>query len=595
MSDENPKPGIDYADTSISGRKAEIVPRRKRRTSLVSRGQPMVWLTGGCVAVALLMTLLLLGFVLVRGVSTFWPQPIAQVTTDAGDVLLGIPSRTQPTADGTGNELLYRVGNFDVSGERFKFVRDDDVTDTQFPEWALQVERIENGIAVGYLDAIIHDGKRTEGRAEAWAKFNELHPEARAIYEELKELEEYGIGGVADQQEEIRLQLKGVALEHGDDSPRYRDAVAEAQPELDRLAEEFAELNEERRAFEDELSKFRMELRTQDGVILPADPLDRATPMMLHQVVRAYPANQLGFFDKIGVYFGRWWEYLTDVPREANSEGGVWPAIVGTVMLTFIMIIVVLPVGVVAAIYLREYAKQGLIVSVVRICVNNLAGVPSIVYGVFGLGFFCYGVGKWIDGGPDHGGLGQASAGAWWMGIGVAVVLVAAAIAVGIIGGRVGKSDKVGGEWQTRALGIATFILWSAAVVTAFWLIATVPFFDGFHRAKLPDPTVGKSAMIWASLTLALLTLPVIIVSTEEALSAVPNSMREGSYACGASKWQTIRRIVLPRALPGIMTGMILAIARGTGEVAPLMLVGAVKLAPELPIAFDFPYFGTNR
>jgi phosphate transport system permease protein len=147
--------------------------------------------------------------------------------------------------------------------------------------------------------------------------------------------------------------------------------------------------------------------------------------------------------------------------------------------------------------------------------VNNLAGVPSIVFGVFGLGFFCYLIGGTID------------------------------------------------QW--------------------------------FYSERLPDPTVGKSAMIWASLTLALLTLPVVIVATEEALAAVPRSMREGSYACGASKWQTIRRIVLPRAMPGIMTGMILAIARGAGEVAPLMIVGAVKLAPELPISTEGPWFGTNR
>ncbi|MEM8873626.1 MAG: ABC transporter permease subunit [Planctomycetota bacterium] len=592
MSEPNEPNDIDYADPAT----ADVAPqRRKRRTSLVSRGQPMVWLTGGCVAVALLMTVTLLGFVLLQGLGTFWPQPVVQVSTTDGDTLLGIPSRAVDKADGTGQEILYRVGNFDVTGERFKYVREDAIAETNEPEWALTVERLENGIAIGYLDAIIHDGVRTEGRAEAWAKFQELYPQARAIFAKLKELEEYEIGGLADEEEVVRLKLRSVELEHGEGSTEYRQAVADAQPALEEMAARFTELNAERRELEDELAKFRMEMRTEAGVIVPNDPLYPDEPMMLHRVVRAFPANQLGTLDKVGIYFGRWWEYLTDVPREANSEGGIWPAIVGTVMLTFIMILVVLPIGVIAAIYLREYARQGLIVSVIRICVNNLAGVPSIVYGVFGLGFFCYTVGKWIDGGPEHAGFGHASAGGWWAGIGVAILLVAAAVVVGILGGRMGKSDKVGGEWQTRALGFATFFLWAGAVVTLGWLLATIPFFDGFHRAKLPDPTVGKSAMIWASLTLALLTLPVIIVSTEEALAAVPNSMREGSYACGASKWQTIRRIVLPRALPGIMTGMILAIARGTGEVAPLMLVGAVKLAPELPVAADFPYFGTNR
>jgi phosphate transport system permease protein len=183
--------------------------------------------------------------------------------------------------------------------------------------------------------------------------------------------------------------------------------------------------------------------------------------------------------------------------------------------MTLLMTIAVVPFGVMAALYLREYARAGPIVSAVRIAVNNLAGVPSIVFGVFGLGFFCYTIGAGID--------------------------------------------------------------------------------ELLFPAKLPNPTFGKGGVLWSVLTLALLTLPVVIVATEEALAAVPNSMREGSYACGASKWQTIRRIVLPRALPGVMTGVILAMARGAGEVAPLMLVGAVKLAPELPVDGVFPWVHVDR
>lgn len=217
----------------------------------------------------------------------------------------------------------------------------------------------------------------------------------------------------------------------------------------------------------------------------------------------------------MSLYTARWWEYLSDEPREANSEGGIFPAIWGTIVMTLVMSLAVVPFGVLAALYLREYAKAGVMVSAVRIAVNNLAGVPSIVFGVFGLGFFCYVVGASLD--------------------------------------------------------------------------------ELFFTANLPNPTFGKGGLLWASLTLALMTLPVVIVATEEALSAVPNSMREGSYACGASKWQTIRRIVLPRAMPGIMTGMILAMARGAGEVAPLMLVGAVKLAPELPVDGMFPFVHPER
>jgi ABC-type phosphate transport system, permease component len=116
-----------------------------------------------------------------------------------------------------------------------------------------------------------------------------------------------------------------------------------------------------------------------------------------------------------------------------------------------------------------------------------------------------------------------------------------------------------------------------------------------FYPEKLPNPTFGTGGILWASLTLALLTVPVVIVATEEALSSVPRSMREGSLACGASKWQTIRYVILPKAFPGIMTGMILAMARGAGEVAPLMLVGVVKLAPALPIDGFFPFVHLER
>jgi phosphate transport system permease protein len=237
--------------------------------------------------------------------------------------------------------------------------------------------------------------------------------------------------------------------------------------------------------------------------------------MVVGDIVRAYPANQLSLLGKVGVYVSRWWEFLTDEPRNANNEGGVFPAIFGTVSMTLIMSLLVVPFGVLAALYLREYAKQGVVVSAVRVAVNNLAGVPSIVFGVFGLGFFCYIIGASID--------------------------------------------------------------------------------DLFFAAKLPDPTYGKGGILWASLTLALLTLPVVIVATEEAIAAVPRSMREGSYACGATKWQTIQRIVLPKAAPGIMTGMILAIARGAGEVAPLMLVGAMKVAEKLPIDGTAPFVHPER
>jgi ABC-type phosphate transport system permease subunit len=261
-------------------------------------------------------------------------------------------------------------------------------------------------------------------------------------------------------------------------------------------------------------------------------------------------------------------------------------------MLTLVMVIFVVPIGVIAALYLREYAKQGPLVAFVRISVNNLAGVPSIVYGVFGLGFFCYIVGRFIDRGPD-----VPMALARWSGLAIATVAL-----VGIAAGltlflNIFTKEKERGR-AGQALTMLVFLAWLASAALVVFLVWTTPFFHGFFPARAAEgtPTLGKSAMIWASLTLSLLTLPLVIVATEEALSAVPRSMREGSFACGASKWQTIRRIVLPRAMPGVMTGMILAIARGAGEVAPIMLVGAVKLAPELPISVHpSELFGLNR
>jgi phosphate transport system permease protein len=246
-----------------------------------------------------------------------------------------------------------------------------------------------------------------------------------------------------------------------------------------------------------------------------ADINGREKTLEFSVLVRLYPANDLNFVQKAGVYVSRWVEFLTSEPREANTEGGVLPAIFGTAAMTLLMVVIVAPFGVITALYLREYAKQGRLVSFVRISVNNLAGVPSIVYGVFGLGFFAYVLGSSIDG--------------------------------------------------------------------------------LFFPERLPNPTFGTGGLLWSALTLALLTVPVVIVATEEALAAVPRSMREGSLACGASKWQTIRYIVLPRAMPGVMTGIILAMARGAGEVAPLMLVGVVKLAPQLPVDGYFPYVHLER
>lgn len=312
----------------------------------------------------------------------------------------------------------------------------------------------------------------------------------------------------------------------------------------------------------------------------------------MSQIVRQVRPNTMGFSERLGVYLSRWWEYLSTMPREANTEGGVYPVIMGTVLLTLLLTLVVTPMGVIAALYLREYAKQGIVTSMIRIAVNNLAGVPSIVYGVFGLGFFCYTVGSYVDVGPSES--TKMSVSGWWM-----LLVISAMMIIGAVAMRLWSKPNPGklpGAMNV-VLQRVSWLVWGVSVICVVMLVAGTPYFNGLFEARSSTgtPTFGARGLLWASLTLALLTLPVVIVATEEAIAAVPNSMREGSYGCGASKWQTMRRIVLPGAMPGILTGAILAMARGAGEVAPLMLVGAVKLNQDLPIDGEAPFLHADR
>lgn len=317
----------------------------------------------------------------------------------------------------------------------------------------------------------------------------------------------------------------------------------------------------------------------------------REHQVLVSDIVRLIEPNRLTTFGKLQVYGARWWEFLLGEPREAGVEGGVFPAIWGTIVMTLIMSLVVMPFGVLAALYMREYAKGGWLLSAIRISINNLAGVPSIVYGVFGLSFFCYTIGGYIDGGPAKAGFPPWPEAAWFSALAILAILGLTAFAVSFLSGR---SSQTGSRWRS-ILTAGSGLLWLATLVGIVVLMAKTPIFHGFYEARLPNPTFGKGCLLWAACTLALLTLPVVIVATEEALAAVPNSLREGSYACGAGKWQTIERIVLPYARPGIITGFILAMARGAGEVAPMMLVGAIPLTSDLPLDLEFPFLHGSR
>ncbi len=335
--------------------------------------------------------------------------------------------------------------------------------------------------------------------------------------------------------------------------PAARQSIEEFLSVTGTAAKEAARIQEQIDRIKDENARYQLSMTTA---------ANQSKSLPLAEIVRAFPANQLSTFERLKIYFSRWLEFLLDEPREANSEGGVMPAIWGTVTMTMIMSLIVVPFGVLAALYLREYAKGGAIVSAVRISINNLAGVPSIVFGVFGLGFFCYIIGGFVDGGAPI----QMPPARWWL-----LLITLTVLAIGAFSLSVQSLTRVGRSASSRGrlLGILTGVVWLLATLAFIVVVASTPYFSGFFAATLPNPTYGKGGLLWASLTLALLTLPVVIVATEEALSAVPNSLREGSYACGGSKWQTIRRIVLPHAMPGIMTGMILAMARARVKSPP--------------------------
>ncbi|MBN8945275.1 MAG: phosphate ABC transporter permease PstA [Rhizobiales bacterium] len=510
---------------------ARSVARRQRSslaslTDLRAQGEPWIWLLGGALSFGIVMILGFLLLVFWNGLVTFWPGPIELVRLSDNSVIAGEPSRAtiyRPGPEvlqaleprvrdrianngGFAERTLFRTGNYDLHGDDFRWISDFAVASVDTPRDLFLIERQEWGVFVGRIESFRWSGRDVKVSDPHSQELRDAHRQARERWARIRAIERSDIGSVNHELEKERLRLRKAEIDNpqgGAVLDGAREAFARREAELKQRYEVLAtQAQELRRAHEAE----SVTLRDVGG---------REKVQPLGTLIRFYPANDLGLLQKLTVYLSRWAEFLTDEPREANTEGGVMPAIFGTFAMTLLMVLVVTPFGVVTALYLREYAKQGRLVSFVRISVNNLAGVPSIVYGVFGLGFFAYILGANID-----------------------------------------------------AL---------------------------FFPERLPNPTFGTGGLLWASLTLALLTVPVVIVATEEALSAVPRSMREGSLACGASKWQTIRNIVLPRAMPGIMTGIILAMARGAGEVAPLMLVGVVKLAPELPIDSYFPFFHMER
>ncbi len=495
-------------------------------SELPAHGEPFLWGFGGALLFGLLMIVGFVALVLWNGLMTFAPRPVQLVILKDGSRIAGELTRSETyrpgerelatrdgdarrridEAQGLARRTLYRIGNFDLYNEDYRWVSDADVARVTQPRDIFVMERLEWGPFIGYIRTLKLDRTVFAGDSLPREALYRAQEEAVQRRRRVREIERDEIGAVNRALDTERLRLRRVALREGEVGSAYREALEAFENRRAALQRRYDHLAEEARRIKTHDAEFSVTVAEVGG---------KEKTFPLSQVVRLYPANDLSGWEKARVYLSRWAEFLSQEPREANTEGGVMPAIFGTFVMTVMMALAVAPFGVMAALYLREYARQGRMTSIVRICVNNLAGVPSIVYGVFGLGFFAYLCG--------------------------------------------GAMDRV------------------------------------FFPERLPNPTFGTGGLLWASLTLALLTVPVVIVATEEALAAVPQSMREGSLGCGASKWQTIKYIVLPRALPGIMTGLILAMARGAGEVAPLMLVGVVKLAPELPLDGVFPYLHLER
>jgi phosphate transport system permease protein len=487
----------------------------------IQQGHPWVWLNAGAVAICMVMVFGLLIFIAVKGAVHFWPNAIysglyAPPNQPAEYILGEIREREIVTAKRMREanvdipadvefvpRALMKVGNRDMTGKDFRWILTDYLTEVSEPIDAVVFERREWGNFYGFPVDIIEAGEALNLQPDVvWPELETRLARVLDIFSEIRDIEVGAIGRINYQIEQLRLERRAQELAGTLDS----QAVAQIEAERADLDARYAVLENQLIDLYAQINRDKVRVKAISGA---------TQEIALSRVVRAVRPNDLSLIDKLVYYISHFVEFVIDEPREANTEGGIFPAIFGTVVMVIVMSIIVTPFGVIAAVYLREYAKQGPLTRTIRIAVNNLAGVPSIVYGVFGLGFFVYAIGGGID--------------------------------------------------------------------------------QAFYPESLPAPMFGTPGLLWASLTLALLTVPVVIVATEEGLTRIPRAVREGSLALGATKFETLWRVVLPMSSPAMMTGLILAIARAAGEVAPLMLVGVVKMAPSLPVDLNAPFIHFER
>jgi phosphate transport system permease protein len=478
-------------------------------------GSPWIWLSAGGVSLSLISVLGLLWLIASKGLSFFWPAEVHEFksineygkhTTVIGEIydrefipasqLAHTDIKLDPSQEMV-ERLLVKTGNRELVSLDFRWLLVPQIQSTTTPKDIAVIERRTNGNFYGYIETVFLDGKEVPH-----SSLPELLERVDNFQEEIETLQKKHIGAINYQLERLRLKERKYKLDNELTAAKESQIATDSEA----LKAEYQTLEKELMALRDEIARDHVVVRAMDG--------QKVTISFEHILDITYN-NQLGFVEKIGTFLSQIGGFLVDDPREANTEGGVFPAIFGTVLMVLLMTVIVYPFGVIAAIYLHEYAGKNALTKLLRIAVINLAGVPSIVYGVFGLGFFVYMVG--------------------------------------------GSLDQL------------------------------------FYPETLPSPTFGTPGVMWSAITLAILTLPVVIVSTEEGLARIPSAMRHGSLALGATKVETLWRIILPIASPAIMTGIILAIARAAGEVAPLMLVGVVKMAPNLPLDGNFPFLHLDR
>lgn len=511
----------------------ESINRVPDKTSFFKRwfasGEPWIWMNAAAVGISVTAVVGILLLLAAKGLAHFWPSDIALIEyeSDTGKVgrvygeLIeldtlsveqflesGGPAAWVNKDSDVMQRWLVKTGNRKVAAPDFRWIYEAQISSIEYPKNVVAIERLEWGNAYG-VPLKIEVPKGSDGDSslqvvsgeEVSKAIADRLEETSVIRGQIDDLEGGVLNRINNDLERLRLERRSIELKGTQDA-----RLGEIADDEQALRDEYTVSSTQLRGLYSKLNQGYLLIETAD---------QSQIKIKVSDVLHTWQPNPMSGLQKSALYLSNLWRFLSENPREANTEGGVFPAIFGTILMVLLMSLIVTPFGVIAAVYLREYAKQGPLVRIIRVAVNNLAGVPSIVYGVFGLGFFVY-----------------------------------------FLGGNI---DQL------------------------------------FYPEALPAPTFGTPGLMWASLTLALLTVPVVIVSTEEGLTRIPRSLREGSMALGATQAETLFKVILPMASPAILTGVILAVARAAGEVAPLMLVGVVKLAPTLPLDANFPYLHLDR